>query len=227
VTPGDALAALVARGDADRAAQMAAYHKAPRRYLGVPVPEIDALARDWRARVTLDERLALAAGLWDSDVHEARVAAAKLLTQARIRPDEGAWRLIASWVPGFDAWALADHAAMAGQRRLAADPARLDEVEGWLDHPNLWTRRAALVFTLPWTKQNHPTPAELAARDRVLSCCARLAPERDWFLQKAVAWWLRDLSRHDPDRTRAWLAAHGTTLKPFARREAARHLPPG
>nr|MCU0912197.1 DNA alkylation repair protein [Paracoccaceae bacterium] len=57
--------------------------------------------------------------------------------------------------------------------------------------------------------------------------CARLAPERDWFLQKAVAWWLRDLSRHDPDRTRAWLAAHGTTLKPFARREAARHLPPG
>ena len=227
MTPEEALAALVARGDPDRAAGMAAYHRAPRRYLGVAVPEIDAMARDWRAATTLDARLALAAGLWDSDVHEARVAAAKLLTQARIRPDGVAWRLIASWVPGFDAWAIADHAAKAGERRLAADPARLDEVEGWLDHPNPWTRRAALVFTLPWTRQNHPTPAELAARDRILGWCARLAPERDWFLQKAVAWWLRDLSRHDPARTTAWLAAHGDRLKPFARREATRHLPAG
>jgi 3-methyladenine DNA glycosylase AlkD len=227
VTPDEALAALAARGDPGKAAEMAAYHKAPRRYLGVANPEIEAMARDWRGAITLDARLALAAGLWESDVHEARVAAAKLLTQARIRPDAGAWRLIASWVPGFDAWAIADHAAKAGERRLVADPARLDEVEGWLDHPNLWTRRAALVFTLPWTKQNHPTPAELAARDRILGWCTRLAPERDWFLQKAVAWWLRDLSKHDPARTRAWLAAHGDRLKPFARREAARHLPAG
>jgi 3-methyladenine DNA glycosylase AlkD len=41
-----------------------------------------------------------------------------------------------------------------------------------------------------------------------------------------VAWWLRDLSKHDADRTRAFLAANGARMKPFARREAARHLPP-
>ncbi len=205
---------------------MAAYHKAPRVYLGVSVPEIDALARAWRAELTLDDRLALADALWQTDIHEARVAAARLLTQARIRPDEGAWRLIASWVPGFDAWALADHASIAGQKRLVADPARLDEVEAWLDHPSFWVRRAALVMTLPWTKQNHPRPAELAARDRALGWCARLAPEREWFVQKAVAWWLRDLSRHDAARVRAWLDAHGPVLRPFARREAARHLAP-
>ena len=80
-------------------------------------------------------------------------------------------------------------------------------------------------MTLPWTRQNHPKPAELAIRDRVLGWCARLATDRDWFIQKAVAWWLRDLSKHDAPRARDWLAAHGETLKPFARREAARHLP--
>jgi 3-methyladenine DNA glycosylase AlkD len=129
-----ALAALEALSDPARAEEMAAYHKAPRRYLGVPVPQIEALVDDWRAGAeSLDDRLALASALWDSDVHEARIGAAKLLTQARIRPnDEPVWRLIASWVPTFDAWAIADHASKAGERRLTADPDRLDEVEGWI-----------------------------------------------------------------------------------------------
>lgn len=222
----EALAALAALADPGRAAQMAAYHKVPRVYLGVPVPQIDALARGWRARCALDQRLALAAALWDSDIHEARIAAARLLTQARIRPDDApVWALIAGWAEGFDGWALADHAAAAGARRLVADPRRLDRVEGWLGHPNLWTRRAALVMTLPWTRLTHPKPAETAVRRRVLGWAARLADERDGFIQKAVAWWLRDLSRHAPELTRAWLAEHAGRLKPFARAEAARHLP--
>lgn len=226
MTPEAALAELAALGDPTRAEEMAAYHKAPRIYLGVRVPEAAALADKWRAVVTLDERLSLAGGLWKTDIHEARVAAAKLLTQARIRPsDEGAWAMIQSWVPDFDAWAIADHACDAGERRLLADPSRVDVVEGWVASPHMWTRRAALVITLPWTRQNFPKPADLAVRDRVLGWCAALADDRDWFIQKAIAWWLRDLSRHDPARTRGWLDAHGHRLKPFARKEAARHLP--
>ena len=224
--PAAALAALQALADPARAAEMAAYHKAPRVYLGVPVPQVEALAKGWREGASVSDRVALAAALWDSDIHEARVAAAKLLTQARIRPDDAAvWDLIAAWAQGFDGWALADHASAAGGKRLVADPRRLDQVEGWLDHPNMWTRRAALVMTLPWTRLTHPKPAETAVRMRVLSWAARLADERDWFIQKAIGWWLRDLSRHAPDLTRAWLADHGARLKPFARKEAARQLP--
>jgi 3-methyladenine DNA glycosylase AlkD len=223
MTPEAALAAIAARGDAARAAQAAAYHKVPRAYLGVPVPQVEDLAKPWRA-LPLPARNALARGLWDSGVHEGRVAAARVLTQARIRPDDEVWGLVAGWVPQFDGWALADHASAAGARRLVAEPARLDAVEAWVGSPHLWTRRAALVMTLPWTKGNHPTPAELAVRDRVLGWCATLAGDREWFIQKAVAWWLRDLSRHDPARTRGWLAAHGGRLKAFARAEAGRHL---
>ncbi|NJM81970.1 MAG: DNA alkylation repair protein [Tabrizicola sp.] len=203
---------------------MAAYHKAPRRYLGASVPQITALTDAWRAELSLDDRIALADALWKTDIHEARVAAAKLFTQARIRPDDAVWAVIQSWIPDFDAWAIADHACIAGQKRVAADLTRLDTVEGWISSPHMWTRRAALVITLPFTKSNHPKPAESAARDRILGWCATLAPDRDWFIQKAIAWWLRDLSRHDPDRTRSFLATSGQELKPFARTEAARHL---
>ena len=215
---------LQARANPVRAAEMATYHKAVRPYLGVPVPEIGDLTDRWRAELSLEDRNALAAELWRTDIHEARIAAARLLTQARIRPDQAAWELIVSWVPDFDAWAIADHASIAGQKRLVADPARLETVEPWVTSAQMWTRRAALVMTLPWTKQNFPKDQDLAIRARVLGWCATLAADRDWFIQKAVAWWVRDLSKHDPAATRAFLDAHGDTLKPFARKEAARHL---
>ncbi len=225
MTPEDALAALRAQGDPQKAAEMAAYHKVDRPYLGVANPAIDALAKGWRADLALDDRIALASALWTTNIHEARIAAAKLLTQARIRPDDnGAWRLIASWVPDFDAWAIADHASIAGQKRLVWDPARLDEVEGWTASDHMWTRRAALVMTLPWTRDRHPKPDDIARRDRILGWAAGYVDDPDWFIQKAVAWWLRDLSKRDPERVRTFLAEHGARMKAFSRREAGRYL---
>lgn len=225
ITPEAALAALEAEADPARAAAEAAYHKTSRRVLGLPVPRITELAKGWREGMTVEARVALADALWRMDIHDTRVAAAKLMVQARIRPDDAVWRLIAGWVPQFDGWALADHAADAGARRLVADPARLDEVEGWTALPHLWSRRAALVMTLPWAKLTHPGPDDLARRERILGWAAGYVADRDWFLQKAVAWWLRDLSKHDAARTAAFLAEHGAQMKGFARKEAGKYLP--
>ncbi|MTH64333.1 DNA alkylation repair protein [Paracoccus shanxieyensis] len=219
------LAQLRALADPDKAAQAAEYHKVAREYLGVAVPVIDDLARTWREGLDLPARLDLAARLWDSDVHEGRIAAAKLLTQARIRPDDAAWRLIAGWVAQFDGAAIADHVMKAGEKRLVADPSRLAEVEGWLDHPDPWVRRAALTGTLPWTRIRNPKPADLAQRDQILGWLSRLAGDRQNDIQKTIGVWLRDLSKHDPQRVRDWLAADGAQLRPAARREAARWLP--
>ena len=225
MTPEAALNTLRAAGDAQKALEMAAYHKVDRVYLGVANPVIDDLTRAWRADITLDERLTLAQGLWDSNAHEARVAAAKLLTQARIRPDDsGAWSLIQTWVPDFDAWAIADHACIAGQKRLVADPERINDIEPWTTSDHMWTRRAALVITLPWAKKNKIKPADIDIRERILGWAATYVDDKEWFMQKVVAWWLRDLSKHDAERVRAFLDQHGDRMKAFARREAAKYL---
>ncbi len=225
MTADDTLAALQSLADPEKAAQMATYHKVSRVYLGVAVPQITELTKAWRAELDVAGRIALARALWDSDIHEAMIAAAALLTQARINGDDAVWDLIRGWAERFDAWAVADHASMAGQKRLVADPARLADVTAWTTHPNMWTRRAALVMTLPWAKMNHPKPRDLEIRETVLGWAAEYVGDRDWFIQKAVAWWLRDLSKHDADRTRAFLTSHGDRMKPFAHRVAARHLP--
>lgn len=226
MTPQDALDALLTREDAQKAAGAKAYHKSTRRHLGVPNPVLNDLTRDWRKVLDAEGRVAVADFLWKTDIYEARLAAAKLLTTARIRPDDtAAFALITGWAPEFDSWAIADHACMAGQKRLVEEPSRIDLIEDWSHSDHMWTKRAALVITLPWTKQNHPKPLDLEIRDRVLGWAARYVPDRDWFIQKAIAWWVRDLSKHDRPRAEAFLAEHAAQMKPFAAKEAAKYLP--
>jgi|TARA_B110000208_G_scaffold190244_1_gene253686 3-methyladenine DNA glycosylase AlkD len=220
----DALAQLNEHQDPEKAAQSATYHKAPRPYLGVANPVINDLTKEWRTHMDVEQRVDLADALWETDIYEARLAASKLLTQARIKDDDDVWGLIASWVDDFDSWAIADHACMAGQKRLVADPSRIDHVEEWVKSEHMWTRRAALVITLPWTKQNYPKPLDLEIRERVLGWAATMVPDRAWFIQKAIAGWLRELSKHDADRVRVFLDEHGGAMKPFVAKEAAKLL---
>lgn len=225
MTPAAALDDLRALAESTRAAQMQAYHKVARTYLGLSNGTVAALATEWRKATDLENRVALAQSLWQSDIYEARIAAAKLFLQARIRPDDGpAWACLTGFVPDFDSWAIADAVAQAGQKRVMARPERLDEIEGWTRSDHMWTRRAALTFTLLITRARHPKPWEDAARDRILGWCGYLAEDPEWFIQKAVAWWVRDLSRKDPGRAQAFLDAHGDRLKSWARKEARRHL---
>ena len=220
----DVLGEISAHATPQKAREMQAYHKAARTYLGVGNPVLNDLTKHWRQCMDVPTRVEAASRLWASDIHEARIAAAKLLTQARIKPDGAVWSLIQSWVPQFDAWAIADHACSAGARRLVANPERLDTVETWTTSDHMWTKRAALVMTLPWTKSRHPSDAEVAARDRILGWAATYVDDKDWFIQKSVAWWVRDLSKRDPARARAFLDAHGSSMKAFARKDAARYL---
>lgn len=225
MTPQAAIDQIRTYAQPGKATQMAAYHKVDRPYLGVSNPDIYTCVATWRAELDMAGRLELASGLWDSNIHEARVAAAKLLTQARIKDREAdVWAEIKRWIGTCDAWAIADHAAGPGARRLRADPARLDDVEAWTTSSHLWTKRAALVMTLPWTKSNHPSAAELEQRDRILGWAATYVTDRDWFIQKAIAWWVRELSKHDAPRARTFLETQGQGLKSFARREAGKYL---
>ncbi|RGP37854.1 DNA alkylation repair protein [Pseudotabrizicola alkalilacus] len=229
MTPYQALETLEALSDPAKAAEAAEYHKAPpeaeRRYLGLSTAQIDEHVAQWRADLSVEGRVSLADGLWNTQVHDARVAAAKLLTQARLRPDDAAWALICDWVPQLDVWALADLVTIAGQKRLMADRDRIADLEDWVESPNHWVRRAALMMLLPWAKMNNLKDLDYDIRETGLIWAEHLVPDRNWFIQKAIADWLGALSKHDPARTAEFMDGPGLGLKTFARKEAARHLP--
>jgi 3-methyladenine DNA glycosylase AlkD len=219
-----AIAQLSALGDAGTAAKMQNIFKIDRTYLGVSNGDIGTLYKQWRTQVDGEARTELAAELWDSNIHEARLVAAKLLTQARINPDNHVWAEITRWITELDHIAYADAACGAGARRLMAHPDRMAEVSGWVESEDMWVRRSAMTIALPLTKLNNPKPDDLARRDQVLSWMGDLATDSEWLVQNAIGHWLATLSKHDAPRMLSFLETYGADLKPFATKEACKFL---
>ena len=211
------VAALRAVGGSERAAWDKAYHKSRWEHWGVPTPQTVLAIRQAVGTLGQAELLQLSGRLWRTPVWDLRIASLRLLANKALATDERLWALVTQRMDDLDGWAVADNLANVAWRCLLADPSRLDVVEGWVESPHLWTRRASLVFTLPWTK---------AGRDpeRSLAWAARLKTDREWFIQKAIGWWLRELSKRNPERVRRFLADHGAALGGVARREAVKYL---
>jgi len=210
-------ARLRSLASADRAEQEKRYQKSKWEHWGVAVPNMDVAIRETLKDAPTAALLTLSARLWDEPIWDLKIVAARLLARDAVTPTERLWRFTQARMADLDGWAVADNLAMVGSRCLLADPRRLDDVEKWVGSRHLWTRRAALVFTLPWTKKERDP-------ERMLIWAAALAEDREWFIQKAIGWWLRELSKHDVPRVRRFLKEHGAPLKGVARREATKYL---
>ena len=156
---------------------MAAYHKA-----AAPLSRRRA-ARDrgrWSPAgapaPTVPGRDRARPALWDSDIHEARIAAAKLLTQARIREDDTAvWAEFLRWVPtstpGRSPITPARSAsAVLSPTRLASTRRGLDRRPQHVGPPRRPRRHTAL------DQARHPSPLRRAARERILGWAAGSSP---------------------------------------------------
>jgi len=211
------IAALRECGSRERAAREKRYHKSAWEHWGVSAPEMDRAISAHLKGAESDALFALCERLWREPVWDLRIVAARALARKTVAPDDRLWRFVVERMPDLDGWAIADNLADSGSRCLVADPQRLDQVERWFGSPHLWTRRASLVFTLPWTKGGRDP-------ERMLGWASALLTDREWFIQKAIGWWLRSLSKTSPERVRTFLAEHGDAVRGVARREATKYL---
>jgi 3-methyladenine DNA glycosylase AlkD len=209
------LESLSSRTEAERMAQ---YHKIDRVYLGVRVPLIAELARAYWKNTEGEELIECCGQLWETDIHEARTLVGKLFEVRKLGETEEVWRFINRVKEDLNSWAIADHLESGARQSLQADTHRMDQIESeWLPHSNFWVRRASLVYTLFLAKKG-------ADPERPLRWAEEMVDECEWFIQKAIAWWLRELSKHNPQRVQSFLGSHGSRMKAFARKEASKYL---
>jgi 3-methyladenine DNA glycosylase AlkD len=211
------LQALRALGSPERAEWEKRYQKSPWEHWGVSLPNMDVAIRQTLGDLSQDDALDLCRRLWREPVWDLRIVAGRILARKSIAPDAKVWDFVTERMADLDGWAVADNLASVASRCLIEDPSRLDVVETWIESTHVWTRRAALVFTLPWAEEKRDP-------ERMLGWAARLAEDREWFIQKAIGWWLRELSKRDPKRVRRFLNEHDGKLKGVARREATKYL---
>jgi 3-methyladenine DNA glycosylase AlkD len=214
-------AALRAQADAQQAVPMKAYMLDQFEFLGVRAgPRRDALKGWMKFAGTADELLSLAEALWRLPEREFRYVAVDLQAKHHKRLDISALPRILQLVQTDAWWDTVDGlAGVVGDIWLRAKASQADvqqHMDACMVHPHLWVRRVAMLHQLGWREQTD--------QERLFRYALTLAPEKDFFIRKAIGWALRDHARTRPDAVRAFLAQHADRLSGLTLREAGKHL---
>ncbi len=86
--------------------------------------------------------------------------------------------------------------------------------QGWIDSENIWLQRLSVIFQLGFKDK---TDLELLFRNIL-----QLADSKEFFVQKAIGWALRDYARTKPDLIKIFVTENN--LKPLSVREALKHF---
>lgn len=164
--------------------------------------------------------LSLAEGLWRLPEREFRYAAVDVLARHHKRLDLSDLPRILQLVMTDSWWDTVDGlAGVVGDLVLRAQANSNDvqqHMDACLTHPNLWVRRVAMLHQLGWKSQTD--------QQRLFRYALALAPEKDFFIRKAIGWALRDHARLQPQAVRLFLQEHSGQLSGLTRREAGKHL---
>ncbi len=212
------LLALQRAADPARRAPMRAYMRDQFEFLGVATPvrrdATKALYKDMKSK-SADELMALAQALWDHPAREYQYAAIDLLAAHSSKFDIQHLPFLMSLVQSKSWWDTVDATATVIGKVLKYRHVGMDEA---VSHENMWVRRVAILHQLGW--RNKTDQALL------FSYSLQRAHEKEFFIQKAIGWALRDYARHNPQAVREFTLAEKARLSPLSYREANKHLAP-
>ena len=204
MTAPEILAALRAQANPKNVAGMARYGISAKGTLGVPVAEIRRLAKQ------AGRSHQLAAELWASGIHEARILATIVEEPARVTR-----RQMNRWARDFDSWDVCDQAC---QNLFRYTPLAWAMAAQWAGARREFPRRAAFALMAGLAVKAKDAPDE--DFEALLPLIARAATDERNLVKKAVNWALRAIGKRNPHLRRAAIAAAGnirTIDSPVAR----------
>lgn len=95
-------------------------------------------------------------------------------------------------------------------------PAVNEVLLAWSIDDNFWLRRIAIDHQLQ--------RKELTNTDLLEKILINNLGQKEFFVNKAIGWSLRDYSKTDPDWVRAFLAKHKNQMAPLSVREASKYV---
>ncbi|HAC0645338.1 TPA_asm: DNA alkylation repair protein [Listeria monocytogenes] len=86
--------------------------------------------------------------------------------------------------------------------------------EAWINGDNIWLARTAILFQLKYKEKTNV--------DLLFSNCEKWLDSKEFFIQKAIGWALRQYAKVDSEAVRQFVNSH--SLAPLSRREALKHI---
>lgn len=205
--------------DREKAIPMEKYMKNNFKFLGIKTPERRALMKHFFAEtglLRLDFQHAFVEGLWEKEEREYQYAALdyinkslKLLTKEDLSLFE---KLITlkSW------WDTVDSLAPNAVGQIAKDypEVRMEVIENWAYGDHLWLCRASILFQLKYEG--------MTEEERLYRYIVQNSTSREFFIQKAIGWALREYSKTNPESVRRFI--HEQELPKLSVREGSKYI---
>ncbi|MBA2174362.1 DNA alkylation repair protein [Halobacillus locisalis] len=201
------------RNDTNRE-RMEAYMKNHFSFFGIKAPEqkklLTPILKEYKT-ISEPERFETARLLFQQNERECHYAALTLLEKGMKKMPEYAIDVYKELLVTNSWWDTVDMIAakLCGHYFLTY-PSKLEPVtKKWRQSDNLWVRRSSVLHQLKYKEQ---TQEEL-----LFDTVRVLKDEREFFIEKAIGWALREYSKTDADAVQTFLAT--TDVRPLSRRE--------
>ncbi len=201
------------------ATPMAAYMKNRFPFYGIKRPERNALQKRILERdgyPPSDQIEEFASILFDAECRECQYLAVDILRHEVKRGPLDRWKFYDQLVTTKSWWDTVDALATncVGAHLLHYPELRSTVPETLLADENMWRKRVAIIHQLKYGKK---TDIEF-----LLAACVECADSKEFFLQKAIGWALRQLSKTEPEAVVEFI--DDNDLAPLSKREGLKWL---
>lgn len=210
---------LAAQADPLKAGPMKAYMRDQFEYLGIKSPEMAELMKQFIAENGLPDLAALEAvarALWALPQREYQYAALGLIGRLEKQLPADFIVTLEYLITAKSWWDTVDSIAggVIGSLFKRYPAVKKKYLARWRKSENIWLRRTTILFQLGYKKETDFELMKDIIRENLGS--------KEFFINKAIGWALRQYTRIDPEGVRAFVAA--TPLHPLSAREAMKWL---
>ena len=213
--------ALRKEGNPIRIPQMEAYMRNQFPFYGVmstPRKELlKALKKEHLEVLDSNEKRALIQLLWEEEHRECQLVALDWLMQWKPKEFTASDIDLFEWLITTKSWwDTVDGIApnVVGKYARIFPEQMKETLHRWESHDSFWIRRACLIFQLRYRQETD--------LDLLQYFINKFKPDREFFIQKAIGWSLREVSKWNP----TWVArvVEEEHLTGLAKREASKYI---
>jgi 3-methyladenine DNA glycosylase AlkD len=149
-----------------------------KKFYGIKIQLLDELAKKYSyAGFKLVEKL------WESEIHEEQILAAKILGRICREGPEETLKLVRKFANKISDWAVCDTLGTQGIRKIAKSKQKeiFNLSQTLIKSKNFWKRRFALVLLINFTKRTECKP-------KILEILGRVENDKEHYVKKAVKW---------------------------------------
>ncbi|MCA1065551.1 DNA alkylation repair protein [Rossellomorea sp. AcN35-11] len=201
----------------DNREAMEAYMRNQFRFFGIKTPERTALLREFlkgQGKPTIEELPDIIRSLWSEPQRECQYIALSLLDkQARFLTKEHL-PLMEKLITVKSWWDTIDHIASNHVGKIYQTEEDDTYLEKWIRSDHMWLNRTAILYQLKYKEKTD--------QERMFKYMAIHQGSKEFFIQKAIGWALREYSKTNPEAVKKFIESEN--LAPLSKREGMKHI---